>query len=193
MAKIILHENDHNHLNSDYPTLNYSMEENSISGLLPFDLVYTSGSNIRIKDVYRILFKLETAEGSILPSVFETEGKIVKIAKRKGIDIGDLHLNSKTGELCLMVPILEKDKYPNDFELDSFLKHIQEHLYWVTYYDRYNTEPWKGQSHGENGYKELYWQNSRKYGCKVKEYFEKKLNTPLSRAEFRRLMKNKKK
>jgi len=173
MAKISLISKDLDILNSVYPTLAFAEGDNSISGTLPFDLTYVGTINKRIRGSFNIYFKLETAEGSILPSVFETGGKIINIAKRKGLPIGDLHLNSAEGNLCLILPILEEERYPGGFDLLLFLQHIQEHFYWVAYFDRYNTEPWPGQSHGVEGFDEVYLKNKPLYGPKIIEYYER--------------------
>ena len=193
MGQIILSNNDIEFLRVQHPKLRYSLEDNSISGNLEFDLTYTKNANKSLKGSYSIYFKLETAEGSVLPSVFETENKIVNIAKRKKIRNVDVHLFNINGELCIIHPLCVKVRYPNGFDLVTFLHHLQEHFYWVTYFDRYNVAPWAGQSHGDKCYVELFWQAPNIYSQGVKEYFEQKLRQSLSRPEFRRLMKQKKK
>lgn len=183
--QITLSESDLLHLKDEYPSLRCNSADNSISGEIFFDLTY---NKIRIKDQYTIKFDLFSALGSILPKVYETDDKILSIAKRKKIDKSNLHLNNEEGELCIIIPPKEKEKYPNGFNLKEFLKHIEEHLYWVSFYDRFDKGPWKDQDHGFNGFKELYHEDSS-YRDDVKNVLETVAKRSLSRAEIRRMVK----
>jgi len=189
MAKILITEHDLTYLREHYPLLKYDKSKNTISGVLAFDLVY---NKIRIRDKFNIEINLESPKGSVLPIVKEVLNRIVKISERKKIALGDLHLNNTQGELCLIIPPKEKERYPKGFDLKEFLRHLEEHLYWVSYYERYEKEPWKGQAHGIQGYIELYDEN-HSYRADVKKMVEEDVGKKLSRPEFRRLIKTKRK
>lgn len=149
MEQIIITDKDKAFLRNEYPLLMYNESKNTISGVLAFNCTY---NKIPIKEKYNIEFCLISKDESILPEVRETKGKIIKIAKRKKVEPTELHLNNTEGELCLIIPPKEKNRYPNGFDLKKFMRHIEEHLYWVSYYDRYDKPPWKGQAHGIKGY-----------------------------------------
>ena len=184
MGQIKLSENDIVFLRGKYPSL--EIIEEKINGILSFDLTY---NEIRIKDKYSIDIFLNTKEESILPTVLETGGKIHKIVKRKKLKKEDLHLNNEEGELCLIITPKEKIRYPNGFEIIEFMKHIEEHLYWISFYDRYNKPPWKDQGHGINGYIELY-NEDKSFRPDVKEALEKEHKKAFNRNQIRKIIKN---
>ena len=186
MGEIKITAEDIIYLSDSYPELNYIESENSIAGTLTFDLIY---DGIRIKESFDIKISLNSrGDGSILPKVRETNKRILKIAKRKKIPKEDLHLNNDEGELCLIIPLKEKERYPNGFEIKEFIKHIEEHLYWVSFFEKYEKQPWKDQAHGLDGYVELYYEDNS-YRPEVKKMIERILEKPLSRSEFRNCIK----
>ncbi len=185
MVQIELTYNDMSFLEEHYPSLSFVEDSNIITGVLVFDLTY---KGIRIKDNYHIEISLHLKDKSILPIVKETENKILKIVKRKGINKEDLHLNNQQGELCLIIPPKEKIRYPNGFELEEFLYHIEEHLYWVSYYERYEKPPLKDQAHGLGGYIQLYHED-HSYRPDVKKMIERLIKRPITRPEFRNFIK----
>jgi hypothetical protein len=189
MEKIKLSDKDILLLSINYPTLEYIKDNNTISGVLYFDLTLSSQAKIRIKDSYCIEISLYLHDDSCLPTVRETNGKIQQMAARKRIKKEDLHLNSTNGEMCIIIPPKEKERYPNGFQLKEFLYHIEEHLYWVSYFDRYGEKPWKDQNHSDHGYLELFKENRHKYRQCVKLYFEKKYNVTYVRQQFNYLMR----
>ncbi|MCK4663583.1 MAG: hypothetical protein KAT68_12005 [Bacteroidales bacterium] len=187
MVQIKLSDNDIKFLSLNYPS--FKIFEGKINGDLFFDLTY---KGVRIKDKYSIEIILKTKEESILPTVRETNGKILRIVNRKKIRREKLHLNNNEGELCLIIPPKEKMRYQNGFEIKEFMKHIEEHLYWASYYDRYNKPPWKEQAHGINGYLELYDEDIS-FRPNTKEALEKKYNRTFNRREIRNRVKNNRK
>lgn len=188
MVQIKLTEQELSFLESDYPGLKFDIGENTISGVLALNCSY---KNIPIKAKYEIEFHLEINVNRTLPRVREAGGKILKMAKRKNQSTDDFHLNNANGELCLIIPVKEKQRYPNGFNLKEFLKHIEEHLYWVSYFDRYEKKPWKDQAHGYKGYIELYHED-RSLRPEIKKALETKEKRSLTRPEIRRIIKNKK-
>lgn len=188
MEQIILNKKDYELLSVNYPELIYNKLDNSISGILSFHRSYKEKT---IRGKYSIEFKLEYGHGSILPKVRETKGKILSMAKRKMKSKADFHLNSENGDLCLIFPIKEREHYPNGFEFERFLNHLETHLYWLTYYDRYNEKPWKDEPHNkEEAFIEAVKEN-KIYRKELKVEVENRVNRRLTRPEFRRYLKNK--
>lgn len=185
MVQIKLTEQEFSFLESEYPDLKLDKGENTISGVLALNCSF---NNIPIKGKYNIEFHLEINGDSILPKVRETGVKILKMAKRKKLSTDDFHLNNMQGELCLIIPAREKQRYPNGFNLKEFLRHIEEHLYWISYFERYEEKPWKDQAHGYDGYIELYYED-RSLRPEIKKALETRENRSLSRSELRRIIK----
>jgi hypothetical protein len=190
MAQIKLDDRDIQFLTQNYPSLIYDEKEVKICGEISFSLRFPDVDGILINDSFAIEISLLVRPGSILPSVRETQGRILKIAERKRMDYKDLHLNNKEGEMCLIIPMKEKERYPNGFDLKIYLENLKKHLYWISYYERYEKEPWKGQGHGEKGIVELYKENSMKYSSAIKEYFEANNGIKYTRQSFRKLMRH---
>ena len=173
-----LTDDDIRFLQNDYPTLCYDVEKNIILGNLKFAVQY--GELEAIEDEYQIEINLNRVENGI-PIVRESGNRILNIAIQKNIHPADLHLNNEFGEVCIIIPPEAKERYPNGFDLKELLKHLEEFFYWVSYYEKYNKEPWKAYGHGEKGYYELYLKDKKKNLSEFKNYF--KCN---SRPEVRR-------
>lgn len=170
-------------LNNNYPNLSYNHKKNVIVGLLAFDLKYKDKE--QIKDSYEIEIDLNQVSDLGMPIVREIKGRILSIAKNKNTFFGNLHLNNEDGEMCMILPPKVKERYPDGFDLKILLEHIEEHLYWISYYEEYDEKPWKEYGHGELGYYELYLENKAKYSEVLKKYFNCK-----TRPEFRRTIKH---
>ena len=181
---------DINYLKNKYPYLIYDKDAHLLNGIIHFDLTYPSNDGIRIKGRFNIEILLVKKEGTILPIVKETRGKIAKIVRRKNLENADLHLNSDNGGMCIIIPPKEKERYPNGFDLKEYLNHIEEHLYWISYFDRYEKPPWKGQAHGEFGYVQLFKEDNKRYKKDVKEFFEKKYKKYMNRQQFNKTMRD---
>lgn len=169
-------------LNKSYPNLSYNHIKNVIVGILTFDLKYRDKE--RIIDNYKIEIDLNQVSELGMPIVREIDGRILEIAKKKNTFFGNLHLNNEDGEMCMILPPKIKERYPNGFDLNILLQHIEEHLYWISYFEKYNIKPWKEYGHGELGYYQLYLEDKKKYSAVFKDYFNCK-----SRSEFRRKIK----
>lgn len=189
MEQIKLNKEDIDFLRKEYPELDYNETNNTISGNLCFCRSYDEK---KICGKYAVEFKLEHGDNSILPKVRETKGKILNIAKRKNKSRADVHLNSHDGELCLIFPLKEKEFYPNGFELKRFLNHLEEHFYWITYFDRYNEKPWEDEPH--NGMEALIKsaKENKVYRKNLKAVLESLVYRKLTRSEFRRYLKENK-
>lgn len=170
-------------LNSKYPSLNYDLEKNAVCGILPFNLKFRD-NDVTIVDEYSIEIDLNNVSELGLPIIRETANRILKIASSKNIPPEDLHLNNNKGEMCIIIPPKTKERYPNGFDLEILLEHLQEHLYWISYYETYNIAPWNSYGHGELGYLQLYLENKEKYKDDFKKYFRCE-----NRPELRRKLK----
>ena len=132
MEQIKLDDEDIQFLTQCYPSLIYVEKEKIIYGEISFCLRFPDNDGILINDSYAIEISLLSRPGSILPSVRETQGRIFGIAERKRIDYHDLHLNNIEGEMCLIIPMKEKERYPNGFDLKIYLENLKQHLYWIS-------------------------------------------------------------
>ena len=188
MEQIILNKKDFDLLEEKYPDLIYIELNNAISGMLNFHRSYNDKP---IQGNYSIEFKLECGHGSILPKVRETKGKILSMAKRKKKSKADFHLSSDNGDLCLIFPIKEKEYYPNGFEFERFLNHLETHFYWITYYDRYNKKPWEDEPHNPEEALFKAVKDNKIYRNDLKAVVENKEKRKLSRPVFRRYLKGK--
>lgn len=188
MEQIIINKKDFELLSEKYPELTYNKLDNTISGTLNFQRSYKEKT---IRGKYSIEFKLEYGHSSILPKVRETKGKILNMAKRKMKSIADFHLNSENGDLCLIFPIKEREHYPYGFEFERFINHLETHLYWITYYDRYNEKPWRDEPHNHDEALLMAAKENKAYRKELKAKVEIREKRKLSRPEFRRYLKRK--
>ena len=133
-------------LRVNFPRLTYDQISNSISGRIDIDMHYLD--NPVIKDSYyvRIDMTVMTTRNK-LPDVYNTDNRIINAAKKKGKSIADFHIDAN-GKLCMMFPLKFSKFYPKGFDIASFMAHLSSHLYWVSYYELYNKEPWRGELHG---------------------------------------------
>lgn len=141
-------------LKVNYPRLTFYPKDNVLAGILKFSCGYADHETIT--DSYHILIKFNSRE--MLPEVYELSGKILRTSKIMGKSIRDLH-QYEDGRLCLIRWDKLADWYVNGFNVQDFMRHIETHLYWTSYVDRYGEEPWSAEKHG--------WPNKnleKKYG-----------------------------
>lgn len=151
-----LNKNEIEWLRNNYPQMIYNEERSVISGLFSINHNY---KGVNIKDCFKIEVRLYAMRNrEEYPKVYNTDGRIRKIAKRKNMKILDLHVYSDNS-LCLGLPARFYEYYPEGFNLQSFFKHLSEHLYWVAYYERYNKSPWPAELHGDDAMIELLCEN----------------------------------
>ena len=96
-----------------------------------------------------------TMEKGVLPYVFDVRKRIQKVAKRKKMELEDMHIYDDM-RLCITSPEFAKEiKMKNGFDFKIFFEEVlEEVLYWHAYYEKYWREPWEGLSHGEEGKRE---------------------------------------
>ncbi len=160
MSVISLGETDLDFMRENYPLLSYMPERNRIVGVIELNSKFRG--NVLIKgEKYRIEIILVVPSNEILPKVKDVDCKIQKIAIRKCANPLDFHVVTNIPKyrmlisnsdlvynyLCLIHPTKIKNAYPNGFNFPQFLYHLEEHLYWVTYYDRYGKKPWDDEPH----------------------------------------------
>jgi len=169
------------------PQLHYDGRSNIISGSISFDL-RLEDNRVTIKDTYQIEIDLNKVSQERIPVIRETAGRILGIARRKGLAPVDLHIGDD-GAMCIINPIKIRERYPNGFDLAELIKHIQEHLYWVSYFEKYDKEPWQAYGHGEKGVLEAYLEDTIKYS---KDFFDflKVYYRCKSRTEMRRVTRH---
>ncbi len=187
MGVIKLNPEQIDFLNYNYPNLNYDLVNNVIKGTLSFNLKFKNQGEVII-DEYQIEIDLNNVSDLGIPKVRETEGRIFEIASKKNKSSSDLHLNSINGEMCIIIPPKAKERYPNGFDLKILLEHLEEHLYWVSFFEKFDKEPWMSYGHGEIGYLQLLLENKEKYTFDFKKYFNCQ-----SRADYRKKIKELKK
>ena len=185
MDIIRLSEKDIKLLDRLAPELTYNPRKNLIQGLLYFDLQFEENGE-PIKDNYEIEIDLNMVYQG-LPIVRETGKRIRNLASKKNMTLVDLHINSND-EICMIIPPKIKERYASGFNLKTLIYHIQEHLYYISYIEKYNREPWQAYGHGDEGFLELYLEDKDKYS----EVFKKHFNCT-SRSDFRRKLKELKK
>lgn len=136
------------------PSLKYDSARSIISG--PFTINHRYPDKPVIKDCFEIEVPLYLMKArDEYPRVKDKDGKIAGIANRKKIPLYDLHLYSDM-TFCLGIPERFKEYYPNGFTIEKFIEHLNSHLYWVAYYDRYNEAPWPAEEHGDRAKLEYY-------------------------------------
>ena len=178
MEIIRLSEEDINLMQRLASELIYFPKKNIIRGVLSFNLQFGKNGE-KIIDKYQIEIDLNNVDQG-LPIVRETGKRIRNIAIKKGLKLMDLHIDNND-EMCLIIPPKIKEKYPNGFDLETLIEHIQEHLYYISFFEKYNKEPWKAYGHGDEGYLDLYLEDRGKYYEDFKRHFDS-----ASRPEFRR-------
>jgi len=141
-------------LGEKFPQLNYNIDANEIVGTVKFKRNYKDCQTI--SDSYKVRIDLsKMKDRQCLPNVYNTDNRILSAAKRKGIDFKDFHINEYDDSLCLMLPVKFKQYYPSGFNIPDFMKHLCNHLYWVSHYERYEKEPWESEKHGEEALFEM--------------------------------------
>jgi len=141
-----------------------------LAGTLKFDALYDPGKDQcvinpgeragfhgeRIQDSYEIKIRFETSEYSDLPQVYETAGRIDRIAQERKKKRTDLHIQP-SGAACLCLKMQENEYLPNGFNLpDYFCKLVIPFFYGQSYFEKHGKWPWGEYSHGELGYLEGY-------------------------------------
>lgn len=140
-------------LHEVHPQLAYDRERSVINGSFSINRNY---KGISIKDCFAIEVQLwRMRDRNEYPYVYNTDGRIKRIAKRKKKPCEDLHIYNDN-HLCLGLNERFYEYYPEGFELPLFFRHLGEHLYWVAYYERYDSEPWPAEKHGVNAVIDYY-------------------------------------
>jgi hypothetical protein len=152
----VLSEKDIEWLHTQYPKLIINLEKKEIQGELDLNRMY---EGYHIKNTFSIKVLLSRSPDTILPKVFETSGKLTKIAKKLKKAPIDMHINIDNS-LCLVIKDREKECFTKGFTIKEFFENcIQNFLYWISYYEKKERAPWGEYAHGELGYLELLAEN----------------------------------
>lgn len=140
---VLLSDYDICWLQQRQPQMQYSRDTGIWEGRFCFSLQYCNKETITDDYYIRVDFSCNEE----LPLVYDAGGKIARQALLAGRTITDMHLYPD-GHLCMIHQNKLKEWYRRGFKLSKFVKHIETHLYWVSYVARYGQEPWNAEPHG---------------------------------------------
>jgi hypothetical protein len=151
---IVLSSKDTEWLATRYPGLKIDIENKMLIGDIYFN---RSFKDVALDNIFSIKVMLEFLPNMLLPKVYETSDKLQNIASKLGLEnIEDIHVNSDD-TLCLTIYGRENECFSGKFTIVEFFENcLESYLYWVTYYEKYGTAPWKEYAHGSLGFMELY-------------------------------------
>lgn len=173
----------------------YDARDNIITGIVPFNLHYYDEPTI--KDSYSIRIDLSRMNNrQELPLVYNPDGRIIRTAHRKHKEKGEFHINGDN-TLCLMLPERFSSFYPNGFTIQEFMRHLCNHLYWVSYMELYDKEPWPAEKHG---YAAIYdfFRNEKNIDIivgdkhlieEIRFFYKKKFGKGIAKYKLKRLIK----
>lgn len=149
-----LTEDEENWLKDNYPKLSYNRERSVIYG--PFSIYHCYGDKPSIKATFEIEVRLWLMKSrNEYPIVYNTDNRILKIARRKCLSRDDLHINYD-GTLCLGLPEKFSEYFPRGFYLEDLFSILSSFFYWIAYYERYDEAPWIAERHGSDARIEYY-------------------------------------
>ena len=187
-----LNEQEIEWLLGNYSQMVYDKERSVISGLFSINHCY---KGITIKESFKIEVRLYAMKDrNEYPVVYNPDSRILKIAKRKNIRNEDLHVYDNN-RLCLGLPARFYEYYPNGFDLQTFFKHLSEHLFWVAYYERYNKAPWPAELHGDDAVIEFLCENidatmhSKTKLEELRKIYKRKLGRGIAKSKLIRCLK----
>ena len=125
----LLTDSEFNWLTKSHPGLTYIPSARLIVGKFWVNAKYRELAEIT--DDYEVLIHLNY--GNSFPTVYETAGKIKRMAKTLNQPMSELHVNYD-GTLCLIRPDKMKYYYFRGLNIKDFMKHLETHLYWVSYF-----------------------------------------------------------
>lgn len=142
---------------TQYPGLKINFESNEIVGDIYLNRSY---NGVSLTNIFSIKVILNILPTSILPKVYETSGKLEKIADSlKIVNIEDIHVNSDKS-LCLAIYDREHECFSNQFTIVEFFENcLEPYFFWISYYEKFQKPPWSDYSHGNLGIVELYSEN----------------------------------
>ena len=158
MSLIKVTGKDREWVRTNYPGLTFHEGiPAKLVGALKFRAIHRNGLP-EIRDEYQIEIEFSDSETSSLPRVRETGGRLKRVAAEKGVSkLGDLHVNTKDGILCLGSPLEEGDLFSDGFSLEEFFSGtLVPFLYSQSYFETNDKWPWEHYSHGCLGLLESY-------------------------------------
>ena len=179
-------------LKENYPELSYDSTNHILNGKVSFSAQY--GDLPVIKDKYAIKVDFSQMKDRYdFPCVYNTDHRILDAAKRKRKPYIDFHIGID-GKLCMILSCKLQQVYPNGFNIQDFMNHLCNHLYWVSFYELYDKEPWPGEKHGDEAWFECVTDYSNinliVNDQKLLELFRKLFNKKYGRGIARNKLKN---
>jgi len=162
--KIKLSKDDISWIEKEYPSL--KVQNDIIKGEICFHRAF---NNIPILDCFNIKIILKTNEKSMLPKVICIDNRIKNISAKLNLPLDKLHINSDNS-FCLTLYLNEKNFFTNGkFNIKEFFKNLLEpYLYWLSFYEKFQSPPWGEYSHGTLGVLEYIGEND----LSIKEIFK---------------------
>ncbi len=130
-------------LTKRHPSLTYIPSANIIVGTFQVNAKYRDLAEIT--EDYEVLILLNY--GNVFPRVYEISGKIKRMATILNLPMSELHVNHDN-TLCMIRPDKIKYSYFKGLNIRDFMKHLETHLYWVSYFYQYGKAPWVAEKHG---------------------------------------------
>lgn len=139
----LLTDNELNWLTKNHSSLTYMPSARMIVGTFRVNAKYRDLAEIT--DNYEVIIHL--SHGNAFPIVYEIGGKIKRMSKVLNLPLSEFHVNCN-GSLCLIRPDRMKLHYLRGLNIKDFMKHLETHLYWVSYFYQYGKAPWIAEKHG---------------------------------------------
>lgn len=158
-------EREMNWLESRFPNLQYEADSQKIIGELDFCAVYDKesgkvivGDSARdferfICDVFEIEIRLGTLDTNGWPRIYEVGGRHRQIAKKRHVEIIDLHFYADDGMCCLGLKFQDN----KSLSIRDFLENLViPFFYRLSYTEKFGiaasrNDLWGEYSHGEEG------------------------------------------
>ena len=164
---ILVSKKDTYWLKENFEDCNITLKPFTLTWRLHFTNTY---NDITISDSYDLSFKSYN-DWSIV--VFETWGKIQRIAKKLSLPLQDLHINSTDSSLCLGLPQLIHRLLWNSYSIVEYIETLViPFLFATTFLYKYKVRPWWEYEHWILWYLSAYANNEInyqhfKYACKI--------------------------
>ena len=189
MLDLTLNDNDKEWLQAHYPSLKVHVKDKKlfeIIGSLRFSMAFSGegkpyvinppqnyNEGVKIEDEYKVRIELRGSEFSNLPQVYESDGRLEKIARDRNLRLEGLHINP-SGAACLCIQQEETDNLPSGFNLKDFFNNLVIPFFYAqSYFEKNNTWPWGQYSHGVWGFIEWYLRQEKPVSTKTDDLLQR--------------------
>ena len=170
-AVILYNKQDFSLLENDFPDLYYDKNHNTVKGELSFSACYKNTGK-KGKDRWTIFlcsesddclqgyYEIQINLNNNPPIIYETSGKIQKLAEELGMPDNDLHLYGDDRKCCLGLGINP------DISLSTFIVNwVYPYFVWQAYFAKYNKVPPCGEyPHNRQEAEIQYWKDVKNLG-----------------------------